>query len=89
MVSQDRRVVKSVIKKCLICYKQQSERFALLHMAALPQIRVNFTFPFSHTGVDFLGPSFVRNVFHNKDQTLDKVFIVVYNLRAVEPFGWI
>ena len=72
MVSQYRKVAKSVIKKCLICYKQQSERFGLLPMAPLPQIRVNFTFPFPHTGVDFIGPVFVRTVFHNKDQTLDK-----------------
>ena len=40
------------------------------------QFRVNFTFPFSRTGVDFMGPLFVRNIFYNNN--LYKVFIVVY-----------
>ena len=38
-VTQGRRVVKSVIRKCLICYKQQSKRFGVLPMAPLPQFR--------------------------------------------------
>ena len=47
-------------------------------MTPLPQFRVNFTFPFSNTGVNSMGPLFVRNVFYNKDETLYKVFILVY-----------
>ena len=66
-VARGRRVVKSVIRKCLICYKHQSKRFCGLTMAPLRQFRVNFTFPSSHTGEDFMGPLFVRNVFYNKD----------------------
>ena len=73
-----RGVVKSVISKCLICYMQQYERLGVLPIASLPQFRVNFTFPFFHTGVDYMGPLFVRNVFYNKDETLHKVFIAVY-----------
>ena len=65
-VTQGRRVVKSVIRKCLICYKQQSKRFGVLPMAPLPHFRVTFTFPFSHTGVDFMGRLFVRDVYYNK-----------------------
>ena len=62
----------------MICYNQQSKRFGVLPMVPLPQFRVNFTFSFSHTGVDFMGPLFVRNVFYKKDETLSKVLIVVY-----------
>ena len=76
-LTQGRRVGRSVIRKCLICYKIQSKRFGVLPMAPLPQFRGNFTFPFSHTGVDFMEPLFVRNVFYNKDETY-KVLIVVY-----------
>ena len=47
-------------------------------MTPLPQFRVNFTFSFSNTGVNSMGPLFVRNVFYNKDETLYKVFILVY-----------
>ena len=51
-------------------------------MAPLLQFRVNFTFSFSHTGVDFMGPLFVRNVFYNKYETLYKVFIVTYTCES-------
>ena len=69
-VTQDRRVVKSVISKCLICYKQQAKLFNVLPMAPLPQFRVDFTFLFSHSGVDYMGPLVGRNVFYNKDEIL-------------------
>ena len=45
-------------------------------MTPLPQFRVNFTLPFSHTGMDYMRPLFVRNVLYNKDETFYKVFIV-------------
>ena len=41
-------------------------------MAPLPRFRVNFTFPFPHSGVDFMRP-----LFYNKDERLYKVFIFV------------
>ena len=50
----------------------------VLPMAHLPWFRANFTFPLFHTGVDYMGLLFVRNVSYNKDETLYKVFIVVY-----------
>ena len=77
-MTQGRRVVKSVISKCLVCYKKQSKRFGVLPMALLPQFRVSFTFPFSQSGMDYMGSLFVRNVFYNKDEALHKMFIVVY-----------
>ena len=77
-VTQGRRVVKYVIRKFVICYKRQSKRFGVLPMAPLPQFKVDFTFPFPHSGVDFMGPLFVRNAFYNKDERLYKEFIVAY-----------
>ena len=77
-VTQRRRVVKSVISKYLICYKRQSKRFGVLPMVSLTHFRVNISFPFTHTDVNYMGPLFVRNVLYNKNETLHKVFIVVY-----------
>ena len=42
---------------------------------SLPQFWVN---PFSHTGANFMGSFFLRNVFQNKDEKLYKVLTVVY-----------
>ena len=77
-VTQRRRVVKSVISKYLICYKRQSKRFGVLPMVSLTHFRVNFSFPFTHIDVDYMGPLFVKNVLYNRNETLHKVFIVVY-----------
>ena len=84
-VIQGRRVVKSVIRKCLML-KQQSKRFGVLSMAPLPQFRVNFTFPFCYTGVDFMSVICKECISQQKWNNIWGVHIVVYtcaNSRAI------
>ncbi|XP_073963739.1 LOW QUALITY PROTEIN: uncharacterized protein [Choristoneura fumiferana] len=50
-----KNVVKFIIRKCLVCAKQNAVVKSQL-MGDLPSVRVNPAKPFLHSGVDFAGP---------------------------------
>ena len=57
-VTQGRRDIKRVLRKCLVCRRQVTP--CTQKMAPLPQERVQFTHAFSVIGVDFAGPLYAR-----------------------------
>ena len=77
-ITQGRRVVGKVIKKCKLCPRYDSQAFDLLPAAPLPDFRLKVDFPFSSTGVDYFGPLFVKNVFHSSESDLYPVHVVLY-----------
>ena len=77
-VTRGRQTVKKVIANCVTCLKQNSRPFKSLPAPPLPHYRVNVQFPFSSTGVDYLGPLFVKNIFKNDTDELFKVYVVLY-----------
>ena len=77
-VPRGRQTVRKVIKDCVICLKQNSKPFNLPSAPPLPTFRVNIDFPFANTGVDYLGPLFVRNIFYGNTDRLYKVYIALY-----------
>ena len=58
-LSQERRDIKRVLRKCLVCWHQATTP-CTQKMAPLPQERVQFTHAFSVIGVDFAGPLYAR-----------------------------
>ena len=42
------------------------------------RFRVDIDFPYSHIGVDYLGPLYVRNIYVSKNGDLYKCHIVLY-----------
>ena len=58
--------------------KQNSKPFQLPSAPPLPAFKVNTDFPFTNTGVDYLGPLFVRNIFYENIDRLFKVYITLY-----------
>lgn len=50
-----KRAIRSVVSKCIICFKTQPKTFAPL-MGNLPKLRVSKLKPFSCVGTDFCGP---------------------------------
>ena len=76
-VTQGRRTVKSVITNCFTCKKANSKAFKKLPTAPLPGFRVKVDSPFTYTGIDYLGPLLVKNIFDPKEE-LYKVHIVLY-----------
>ena len=77
-VTRGRQTVKGVIKGCAICLKQNSKLFRSLPAAPLPHYRVNIDFPFSYTGIDYLGLLYVKNIFKNYPNELFKVHTALY-----------
>ena len=77
-ITQGRRVVGKVIKKCKLCPRYDSQAFDLLPAAPLPDFRLKVDFPFSSTGVDYFGPLFVKNIFHSSESDLYPVHVVLY-----------
>ena len=53
-IISSRQLIKSILKKCVVCAKQQGKR-GEQQMAQLPPPRVNPQPPFSHVGIDYTG----------------------------------
>ena len=60
------------------CIRQSSRPLDVLPTAPLPRFKVDIDFPYSHTGVDYLGPLYVRNIYGSKKRDLYKCRIVLY-----------
>ena len=65
-------------KYCFTSLKQNSKPFQLPSAPPLPVFKVSIDFPFANTGVDYLGPLFVRNIFYGNNDRLFKVYIALY-----------
>eukprot|EP00794_Sanderia_malayensis_P012189 gene12189-biopygen9725 len=74
-VPRGRQVVKKLLKKCLICRRQEGLAFRNPPTAALPEFRVSEAPPFSYVGVDFAGPLFVKE----KQGKMSKVYICLFS----------
>ena len=73
-VPQGRQQVKRVIRKCQICRRQEGKPFKPSPPSDLPDFRVNETFPFNNTGVDFAGPLYVKG----GSGDMQKVYIALF-----------
>ena len=55
-IPRGRRLVRSVISKCVICLKAEGKFFPMLASPPLPDFRLCPVDPFTNCGVDFAGP---------------------------------
>ena len=76
-VCQGRRTVKRVIRKCITCNKSESRAFQMLPAAPLPDFRVKSDFPFTSTGIDYLGSLLVKSIFTSNIE-MHKVHVALY-----------
>ena len=54
-----RRLSRTVCSQCVVCRKR-APKFEQQFMGALPAPRVNLTVAFTHTGMDFAGPFYLK-----------------------------
>ena len=59
-ILQGRQAVKRVLKRCVTCRRLEGLPYSTYNVPDLPSVRVSEDPPFTHTGVDFAGPLFVR-----------------------------
>ena len=60
-ISHGRSVVKRVLRKCKVCQRHEGGPYKMPMMPPLPTSRVSESVPFTHTGIDYFGPLFIRN----------------------------
>ncbi|XP_054719569.1 uncharacterized protein LOC129229310 isoform X2 [Uloborus diversus] len=71
-----RNSCRKIVRNCVICFKNRPVTVSQI-MAELPKDRVNPSYPFFVTGIDFCGPFFIK--FKNQRKgVLNKVYVVVY-----------
>ncbi|XP_045777259.1 uncharacterized protein LOC123875465 [Maniola jurtina] len=59
-IPQGKREVRKKLEKCPRCVKHGGGPFKAPHIPALPHERVNYSKPFTFTGIDYLGPVLVK-----------------------------
>ena len=63
-ILKGRQAVKKVLQNCVICRKFSGPPYPSVNLPDLPAIRVSEDPPFTHTGLDFAGPLYVRYGVH-------------------------
>ena len=66
-ICQGRRVVKQILKDCVVCKKAQARPLIGPEPPDLPSYRLSNDYAFSNTVVDFAGPLYVKNIYGDRD----------------------
>lgn len=73
-IPKGRAVVKSVLRACQTCRRHEGGPYCVPDMSPLPKARVSQSPPFSHIGVDYFGPIYLK---HEPEQKKAWVCIIV------------
>ena len=73
-----RAKVKSFLYRCYLCKKYGARLLQKPPAAPLPDVRAQYSDPFAVTGVDYLGPLYAYPTPTRKDETLEKVHVVLF-----------
>jgi len=77
-----RNLVKRHIHRCVVCARHRATPVSQL-MSNLPEVQVNPSRPFQHTGVDYAGPFHVLPVV-GRSQRTHKAYVVVFDCLATK-----
>jgi len=72
-ITHGRSVIKCVLKKCNVCRKCEGGPYKMPNMPPLPKSRVSESKPFTVTGLDYLGPVYIKT-----HQDSPKVWICLF-----------
>ncbi|UYV84589.1 hypothetical protein LAZ67_X002734 [Cordylochernes scorpioides] len=77
-----RKTIKKIISKCIVC-KRFKEKALQRPMAALPESRIGLGKPFPITGVDLLGPLYLKDGRKKTSKIGDIVLIGLENIKRM------
>ena len=75
-----REAVKRYIRQCIVCRKVEGKTYSPACIPDLPSYHVFEDPPFSHTGLDFAGPLYIKPAHEKQDQTANSEATKVYIL---------
>lgn len=71
-----RNATRHVLRNCITCFKVKPREFNYI-MGSLPKERTSFTRPFTHTGIDYCGPFYIKEKpFRNRGKI--KTFVAIF-----------
>ncbi|GFV63770.1 retrovirus-related Pol polyprotein from transposon 17.6 [Trichonephila clavipes] len=71
-----RSIARKIVHECVVCFKNKPIVANQL-MGSLPRERVNPSFPFLHTGIDYCVPFFIRYK-HQRKGTYQKIYVAIF-----------
>ena len=77
-----KNTIKQIIHKCIVCFRANPKSLEQL-MGNLPAARVQTTYPFFHTGVDFCGPMLIKSGGVRSTKTI-KAYIALFVCMATK-----
>lgn len=84
IIPRGRRLVRSVISKCVTCLKAEGKCFPMLASPPLPDFRLCPVDPFTNCGVDFAGPVKIKEPGRRK---VEKGYIMVLSCAVTRSIG--
>ena len=82
-IPQGRSTVKTVLKRCLTCKRHEGGPYKIPHMPPWPKERITRSSPFSFTGLDYLGPLFIRERDSNETVKVWICLLTCMSTRAI------
>ena len=69
---------RKLLNICFTCKRLQLRSYSYPEKSNLPGYRVKRTVPFQVCGVDYLGPVFVKDIYHSSIDEMHKAYIVLF-----------
>ena len=83
-IPQGRSQVKKVLNSCKVCRRVEGGSFSMPKMPPWPKERVAQSFPFEYTGLDYLGPLYIKVYSGESNQpTTKKVWVCLFTCLAI------
>ena len=77
-IPRGRATVRKVISKCQVCRRLEGSAYKMPPFAPLPKSRVSEGPPFSHIGIDYMGPMYIK-----EDNQQKKVWICLFTCMII------